>query len=605
VTTKDDRIRQIQIDVDDLTRKYEAERERRLRADGRAQYAELRDCGFVDGADPFADPNFDRAAITRQADVVVIGGGFAGLLAGANLRKADLKDIVVVEKGGDFGGTWYRNRYPGVSCDVESYIYLPLLEDTGFMPSMKYATGREIFEYARLIGRTFKLYDDALFQTAVTALRWDEADARWIVATSRGDQIAARFVVSCTGLFGEAKVPLIEGAERFEGRMFHTSRWDYAYTGGDQFGNLTGLRDKTVAIIGTGATGIQAIPFLAKDAGHLYVFQRTPTSIDVRGNRPTDPDWFRSLKPGWQRERNANFASILSGGVEPEDMVDDGWTEIMRHIPLPAGGEDKRENADPREMAIAGMRKMEEVRRRVASVVKDPQTAEALKPYYHYFCKRPGFHDGYLDVFNQDNVTLVDTGGKGVERITPRGLVAGGKDYPADCIIFATGFGWFGDLSKETGMDIHGRNGLALADHWKDGPRTLHAMQAHNFPNFFMMRVIQAGASFNFTQTAIEQTGHIAHIIAETLKRGADAVEVTAEAEQAWVDEVIANAGPRLEQLKACTPSYYNFEGQLPANAAQNELYGPGPIPYFRLLEEWRAGGQLEGLALSKAAGSR
>ena len=271
----------------------------------------------------------------------------------------------------------------------------------------------------------------------------------------------------------------------------------------------------------------------------------------------------------------------------------------MRHIPVPAGGEDQRADASAAEMAVAGLKKMEEVRRRISRTVRSPKTAEALQPWYDYFCKRPGFHDSYLEVFNRDNVTLVDTGGMGVERITPNGVVAGGTEYPIDCIVFATGFGWFGEFSHETGMTLTGRGGVSLSEHWKDGPRTLYAMQTHGFPNFFMMRVVQAGASFNFVQTAEEQTHHIAYIIGEVIKRGADSIEPTAEAEEAWVREVIANAGPRLAQLEACTPSYYNFEGKLPDNAAQNELFGLGPLPYFRLLESWREAGALEGEMLT------
>ena len=352
-----DQLKQIQIDVQALTRKYAEEREKRLRSDGSNQYEELHDSVSVEHADPFVAPGFIRDPVVKDVDALIVGGGFAGLLAGANLRKIGIQDVVIVEKGGDFGGTWYWNRYPGVSCDVESYIYLPLLEDTGFMPSMKYSPGKEIFEYAQLIGRTFNLYEGALFQTVTTDLNWNEKRKRWIVHTSRHDEIAARFVISCTGLFGDAKIPRIPGIKSFKGRMFHSSRWDYSYTGGDQFGNLSGLRDKKVAVIGTGATGIQAVPFLARDAQHLYVFQRTPSSIDARDNRPTDPEWYRSLDRGWQKARSNNFTSILSGGVEPEDMVHDGWTDIIRHIPIPAGGEDKREGASKEEMAVAGMRR--------------------------------------------------------------------------------------------------------------------------------------------------------------------------------------------------------------------------------------------------------
>jgi cyclohexanone monooxygenase len=591
----------IEIDVEALKQKYEAERQKRLRPEGLDQFLDLKSSQVLADEDPWATPA-ERAPIAEEIEALVVGGGFAGLLAGANLRKAGVDDIRIVEKGADFGGTWYWNRYPGASCDVESYIYLPLLEELGYLPSEKYARRREIHAHCVKLAKHFDLYRAAIFQTQVTAMRWDEARRRWIVGTSRGDEIAARFVISCTGLLANPKLPRIPGIETFAGRSFHTSRWDYGYTGGDETGNMTGLADKVVGVIGTGATGIQTIPFIAQSAKHLYVLQRTPASIDARNNRPTDPAWGETLEPGWQKKRSENFTVILSGGQPPEgDLVNDGWTDIIKHIPLPAGGEDEREEAAGDILTVAGMRKMEMVRRRVDRVVKDPKTAEALKPYFHYFCKRPGFHDEYLDVFNRGNVTLVDTDGKGVERITPEGVVAGGREIELDCLIYATGFDWMADYFRETGIKVAGRGGQLLGDYWKDGPRTLFGMQTHGFPNLFFMRVVQAGASFNFVHTADEQTAHIAYIIRETLDRGATAVEVTKAAEQAWVDEVVEHAAGRLAFLQSCTPGYYNFEGANRRNAELNELYGPGPMPYYERLAEWRAEGGLAGLELTYA----
>jgi cyclohexanone monooxygenase len=371
------------IDYDALSRRYAEERAKRLRSEGIEQYSELTGEFAHYDADPFVEPGFTRDPVVRDCDVLIIGGGYGGLLSGAHLRKNGVRDIVMVDKAGDFGGTWYWNRYPGIRCDVESYSYIPLLEDTGFMPSEKYAKGAEIYEQCQRIGRHFDLYRDALFQTEVKSLDWDEKRQRWIIKTSREDEIAARFVVSCTGHYSKPKLPRIPGIESFKGHSFHTSRWDYEYTGGDADGGLTGLEGKKVGVIGTGSTGIQVVPLLADYAEHLYLFQRTPISIDARGNRPTDAAWYRSLEPGWQQKRVENFTDWTSGIQKGEDLVNDGWTNLLGEPAAVTGG--VVGEVDPEEVLRKEIAKMEKVRRRIDEVVKDKATAEALKPYYHYF----------------------------------------------------------------------------------------------------------------------------------------------------------------------------------------------------------------------------
>src|SRR5581483_7567552 len=396
-------------DPEALREKYRAERDRRLRADGNDQYIEVSGdfARFVE--DPYVEPGFTREPLTDDVDVVVVGGGFGGLLAGARLREAGVEDLRLIEKGGDVGGTWYWNRYPGAACDVESYIYLPLLEEIGYMPVEKYSRAPEILAHSQAIARKFDLYRNACLQTEVTEMRWDEDARRWVVFTNRGDRMRARFVVMSNGPLHRAKLPGIPGIETFRGHAFHTSRWDYAYTGGDSNGGLTGLRDKVVGIIGTGATAVQCVPHLGAAARHLYVFQRTPSSIDVRANRPTDPEWAKSLEPGWQQRRMDNFNILVSGGFQDEDLVGDGWTDIIRKL-LIRVREDDAPDVSPdglaKTMEMADFEKMEEIRARVEAIVKDPDTAEALKPYYRQFCKRPCFHDEYLDTFNRPNVTL-------------------------------------------------------------------------------------------------------------------------------------------------------------------------------------------------------
>jgi len=589
-------------DPDALREKYRQERDKRLRADGNSQYREVVGdfTRFVD--DPYAEPD-SRPALTDDVEVAIIGGGFGGLLAGARLRQAGVKDIRIIEKGGDFGGTWYWNRYPGAQCDIEAYIYLPLLEEVGYIPTERYARAPEIMEYSRAIARKFDLYTNACFQTEVTELRWDEDALRWIISTNRGDRMRARFVAMSNGPLNRPKLPAIEGIDTYEGHTFHTSRWDYAYTGGDAYGNLTGLRDKRVGIIGTGATAVQCVPYLGEMAKELYVFQRTPSSVDVRGNRPTDPKWATSLQPGWQQNRMDNFNILLNGGFQEEDLVADGWTDIFRSLlnaaPRDGGGDVSPEEAAAA-MEIADFRKMEQVRGRVDALVKDPATAEALKPYYRQFCKRPTFNDEYLQTFNRPNVTLVDTKGRGIQRIAKNAVVFEDKEYEVDCLIFATGFEVGTAYTRRSGYEVIGRNGLTLSEKWAGGPATLHGFSSNGFPNCLFMGLIQGGFTANFTHMLNEQSVHIAYIVNHAMETEARTVEVSEQAEAEWVDTIhrLARLNERFQA--ECTPGYYNNEG-IPdsANGFVSGQYGGGPIEFFRILSEWRADGNLPGLDIT------
>ena len=588
-------------DPDALREKYRIERDKRLRPDANAQYVEIKgDFGhYID--DPYVEPGFTREPLNDEVDALVIGGGFGGLMAAARLREARLERIRIVEKGGDFGGTWYWNRYPGAQCDIESYIYLPLLEETGYIPREKYSYAAEIRAHARRIGETFDLYRHALFQTEIKDLRWLEDEKRWLVATNRGDAIKARYVVMSNGPLNRPKLPGIPGIETFKGHSFHTSRWDYAYTGGDSAGNLTGLADKRVAIIGTGATAIQSVPHLGRAAKHLYVFQRTPSSVDLRGNRPTDPDWASSLTPGWQKRRMENFNILVSGGHQEEDLVSDGWTDIIRSLTSIAAFQSGKTIAPediPAEMELADFRKMNQIRARVGDLVSDAATAEALKPWYRQFCKRPTFNDDYLPTFNRPNVTLVDTGGRGVERVTETGLIVDGVEYEVDCIIFATGFEVGTSYTRRAGFEIHGRDGRTLTDHWSGGLRTLHGFMSNGFPNCFHMGVNQSTLTPNFPHLLEEQAQHIAEVIGAASLRQASVIEPTAEAEAGWVQTIHDNARANLDFRIACTPGYYNGEGHAGDGAGLFDgLYGPGSPKFFDLIRAWREEG-MEGLAI-------
>ncbi len=588
-------------DPDALRNKYREEREKRIRQDGNEQYVEVKGefAHYLD--DPYVDPGFTRDPLTDQVDVVVIGGGFGGLLAGARLREAGVEDIRVIEKGGDFGGTWYWNRYPGAQCDIEAYVYLPLLEELEFVPKEKYTRSPEILAHSRAIGEKYDLYRNACFQTEVTQMRWDEDSARWIVSTNRGDAIKARFVCMANGPLNRPKLPGIPGVDRFKGHTFHTSRWDYAYTGGDSEGNLTKLRGKRVGIIGTGATAVQCVPHVGQTAEHLYVFQRTPSSIDVRNNRPTDSEWANTLEPGWHQQRMDNFNILVSGGFQEVDLVNDGWTDIIRKL-LVMVQSDENKDLSPeglaRSMEMADFEKMEEIRARVASIVEDPDAAEALKPYYRQFCKRPCFHDDYLQTFNRPNVSLVNTYGRGVERITEKGIVVDGQEYELDCLIFATGFEVGTDYARRAGCRLIGRSGISLTEKWADGIRTLHGMHSRGFPNCFIMSNAQAGFTANFPHLLNEQSQHLSYIIKHALDHEIKTIEVTEEAEQEWVDTVIKLARLGESFFADCTPGYYNNEGKLGERSRQNGFYGGGSVQFFKILEEWRAEGGLKGLAL-------
>ena len=317
-------------DPDTLGKKYQEERDKRIRADGNDQYQEVTGefAYFVE--DPYVEQKIDREPIEEEVEVVIVGGGFGGMLAAVRLHEAGIKDFKIIEKGGDFGGTWYWNRYPGASCDIESYVYLPLLEKTGFVPKQKYTNAPETLEYCNVIAEKYELHERAILQTEVTSTDWDEETRRWTVSTNRQDNIKARYVVHSNGPLNRPKLPAIKGINEYKGHTFHTSRWDYDYTGGDSHGGLTGLKDKRVAVIGTGATAVQCVPHLGASAQQLYVFQRTPSSIDVRNNQPTEAGWIDSQNPGWQDERRRNFESIMAGAQVKEDLVSDGWTEAFR-----------------------------------------------------------------------------------------------------------------------------------------------------------------------------------------------------------------------------------------------------------------------------------
>lgn len=584
-----------------LRERYRAERDKRLRPDGNDQYVEPtgRFAHFLD--DPYVQPAA-RPPLTDEVEFAFVGGGFAGLLVGAALKRAGIEDVRIIEKGGDFGGTWYWNRYPGAMCDTTAFVYMPLLEETGHMPTEKYAKAPEILEHCRRIGEHYDLYENAVFSTVVTDVEWDDGAGNWIIRTDRGDCFRARHVGAGTGPLHRPKLPGIPGLDRFGGHAFHTSRWDYAYTGGDPSGApMTGLANRRVGIIGTGATAVQCIPPLAASAGELLVFQRTPSSIDVRGNHPIDPEWFASLKPGWQREWLENFTILQTGGFAEQDLVQDGWTDITKRILAKFAEMDAEERTV--ETWLAAFResddeKMEEIRARVDAIIEDPATADALKPWYRQLCKRPCFHDEYLQAFNRPNVTLVDTDGRGVQEITETAIVVGDTHHEVDCIIYASGFEVGTSYARRSGFDAVGRNGVRLSEHWADGMRSLHGMHVHGFPNMYVIGPTQAANLLsNVPHNLIEAAETLATVVHRSHDVGATQVEVTSEAEQAWLDLLLAG-GRRFGADPECTPGYYNNEGRPsePGDQLTGLGYPQGPVAYFDYIKDWRESGTFAGL---------
>jgi len=617
-------------DPDDLAKKYRIERDKRLRQDGNDQYQEVSGEFSYFAEDPYISTELERDPLEDEVEVIIIGGGFGGMLAAVRLKEAGVYNFRIIEKGGNFGGTWYWNRYPGASCDIESYIYFPLLEETGFIPKKKYTDAAETLEYCHLICEKYELYDNACLQTEVISTVWDEDIKRWIVKTNKNDKIKARFVVHSNGPLNRPKLPAIKGINDFKGHTFHTSRWDYDYTGGDSNGNLSSLKDKRVAVIGTGATAVQCVPHLGEAAKELIVFQRTPSSIDVRNNQPTDTEWLLNQKPGWHQNRRNNFETLLTGGIVKKDLVSDGWTEAFRllfgnlrdkapsririslwalmsffSMDMYKSGFRKfmtKKVSDYMDLAnalqIADYQKMEMVRTRAEEIVNDKETAESLKPYYNQFCKRPCFHDEYLKTYNRENVRLIDTDGKGLEELSENGIIFNDVEYEVDCIIFATGFEVGTDYSRRSGYQIKGVNDLTVSDKWKKGLSTFHGMHSRGFPNCFFFGHAQSGFTASYTYSLDEQSIHMAYIIKEANKRGATRIETSKEAEDSWINTIIEKARITATFQENCTPGYYNNEGKI-NQTPQNNTYGGGPIEFFSILKNWRSKGNLKGLEIT------
>lgn len=599
-------------DPQQLSQRYRDEREKRVRADAESQFVAVgSDSPFANKYledDPYSD-TVDRDPIRDVRDVIIIGGGWVGMMTAARLSQAGITDVRIIESGADFGGTWYWNRYPGAQCDIESYSYLPLLEETGYVPKLRYSFAPEIQEHAQRIGKHFDLYKDAVFQTWVTELRWHAEDSMWVVSTNRGDEMRARHVCLGTGPANRPRLPGIPGVETFKGHSFHTCRWDYDYTGGTPEGGLDKLADKKVAIIGTGATAVQCVPFLGQSAEQLYVFQRTPSSVDMRNNSETDPEWAANLGPGWQEQRQKRFGDALLGGAVYPEFEDEGWTRMtrnMRALKEQAGELSTKEFMNL--VQLADFKTMDQIRSRVDESVTDPEVADKLKAFYNQFCKRPTFNDHYLETFNRPNVELVDcSASQGVERITENGIVVDGKEYEVDCIIYASGFEITSSYERRIGIPIFGIDGQEIYEHWDGGMRTMHGLMSRGFPNLYVcggLFVFQLGA--NYCYGVDVQAGHVAHTVKALMDRDVKVANVSAEAEQRWMDDQMSAEASQAQfvlggSAESCTPGYYNQEGATKRyRDVRLESYGKGIGAYKHVLSDWRDAGDLDGLELTE-----
>ncbi|WP_099021979.1 flavin-containing monooxygenase [Mycolicibacterium palauense] len=593
-------------DAEWVRAKYRLERDKRIRPEAVEQFVEVTADFSHYADDPYVE-RVERDPVDDHVQVLIIGAGLGSLIAAVRLQQIGVDDIRIVDTAGDFGGTWYWNRYPGVQCDIESYIYMPLLEELNYMPTERYAHGKEIREHLQAAARHFGLYRNALLQTTVTGMTWDEDAKQWTVTTDRGDSITANLVAVSPGSLTRPKLPGIPGINDFRGHTFHTSRWDYDYTGGDETGGLTRLADKRVGIIGTGATSLQCVPHLGRWAQKLYVFQRTPSTVGERGNRPTDPAWAAGLKPGWQRERMENFTRVTAGVETELDLVDDGWTHNALALNDPAVARETARRG--REMTPEEIEEflyetdyevMERLRARIDDTVTDPRTAESLKPWYKLNCKRTGFHDEYLETFNRDNVELVDTDGRGVERFTDNGAVVNGVHYELDALVFATGFEVGTSYTRRLGFEIVGREGVRLSDKWAKGMRTLHGLQTHGFPNCFFLGYTQSGVSPNYTHTAEERADHLAYLIGQWAQRHATTIEATQEAEEEWLCKMNEASVDAKAFFDDCTPSYLSSEGDRDnPHGMLSTNFGGKPVEFFDMLSQWRADGRLEGVTIT------
>ncbi|KAI3317085.1 FAD/NAD(P)-binding domain-containing protein [Xylariaceae sp. AK1471] len=621
-------LKALKLDTEAIKARYAAERARRDVIVGVSQFKQPQGANSRFKSDVLQS-TASREPVTANTSVLICGAGFAGLVTAVNLKKDyGIKDFLVIDKAGGFGGTWYWNQYPGVACDVESYMYLPFLEETGYTPKQRFSYGPEIREQIGRVVEKWDLEPHAYFHTEIIAMNWDESLRRWHVHTNKKDHFIAQFVVLATGTFHEMKLPGLPGLESFERPHFHSSRWDYSVTGGSPTDwNLDKLGDKTVGIIGTGASAVQLVPQLAQYAKKVYVFQRTPSSISLRENTATSdsPEVSAMVqKAGWQRARMEEFANILQGAVVDRDCSALEGLEALTVRALLKEGQEAGAAVLPEEipelLQMADFRLMEKLRKMIENTIHDRATAESLKPWYPFMCKRPAFNNDYLAAFNRHNVVLVDTQGQGVEQLTATGVVANGHEHPVDVLVYSTGFDYEtdADFHRRTGIRLVGAQGRTLdeaAAARGGGPATLFGIHLREFPNLLNIGPAQSGVTANWTHTAYVASEHIAAVVATVLHRKlptdtdadadaeadeghrqAEVIEPTEETAEAWGRQVDEGHEMRLQFNASCPPGYYNKQGQPDEISSRMAYYPKGIMEWQKVMREWREKGGMEGM---------
>lgn len=487
-------------------------------------------------------------------DAVVVGAGFSGMFAIYKLRELGFS-VRAFERGSGVGGTWYWNRYPGARCDAPSlqysYQFSEALQQEWHWTE-KYAAQPEILDYCNHVAERFALRDHITFNTTVSSIHYDENAALWQLSTAQGEQFKARFCVMATGCLSTTNLPNIPGIEDFRGESYHTGQWPKA--GVD-------LSGKRVGIIGTGSTGIQVITTIAEQVDQLFVFQRTPQFSTPARNEPTDPDYEAAIKSDYPNFRARNYRKPLAididldpkgpktfelNGEQRRQVFEQKWQEGGMSLAL--AFRDLTLNREANEAVSAF------IREKIDEIVEDKDVAALLKPPHIYGCKRPCIDTGYFEVYNRDNVHLIDASQHGIDKITADGVVVNGEEHQVDCLIFATGFdAIIGTLNR---IDIRGLNHRELKDKWEEGPRNYLGLVSNGFPNmFFVSGPGSPSVLTNMVATSEKQINWIGDCMAYMRDNNIDVIDASKDAEQQWLLEVQRAAERTL--WGACNNWYY------------------------------------------------
>jgi len=523
-------------------------------------------------------PVMTSTTSTQDVDAVVIGSGFAGLYMNYRLRDQLGMTVQVYEAGDDVGGTWYWNRYPGARCDSESYMYCfsfdqQLMQEWEW--SGKYPEQPEILRYLNHVADRFHLRQNTQFKTRVTAAHFNEATSRWEIETDQGDHVTAKFLVTAIGCLSSGQIPNIPGRDTFQGDSYHTGAWPHVGV------NFAGKR---VGVIGTGSSGVQSIPVIAKQAGHLYVFQRTPQYTIPARHHTVDKAFLDEVKKDYEAIYEKARASVGGLPVDPIERsalaVSDEERRAVYEAAWKEGGfkflfgsffdigTDRRANDTASEF----------IRSKIRELVKDPEVAEKLVPVDHPFTSKRALIDtDYFDTYNRDNVTLVDIRHSPIQEITPKGIRTEDGEYELDIIVFATGFdAMTGSFNR---IDIQGRGGQKLKDKWADGPQTYLGVASAGFPNFFMITGPGSPSVLSNMPVSIEQhVKWISGAIEHMRERDLAVMEADEMAEKEWV----AHVNELAEQTMFMLADSWYLGANIPGKPRVFMPY-PGGVGAYRL----------------------